>query len=97
MVWMVIAILLWLTNGVTGLDIGWITLSIAMLMSLPVVGEVLGPQDWREVPVHVMVFLTAAMAIGKVGAATGMNAWIADTILPDRLPENLLLMGCSSC
>lgn len=93
LVWMVIAIALWLTNGVTGLDIGWITLSIAMLMSLPVVGEVLGPQDWREVPVHVMVFLTAAMAIGKVGAVTGMNAWIADTILPERLPENLLLMG----
>lgn len=93
LVWMVIAIVLWLTNGITGLDIGWITLTIAMLMSLPVVGEVLSPKDWGEVPVHVMVFLTAAMAIGKVGAATGMNAWIADTLLPDRLPENLLLMG----
>ena len=93
LVWMIIAIVLWLTNGITGLDTGWITLSIAMLMSLPVVGEVLGPKDWGEVPVHVMVFLTAALAIGKVGAATGMNAWIADTILPDSLPENVLLMG----
>lgn len=93
LVWMVIAITLWLTNGMTGLDIGWITLSIAMLMSLPVAGEVLGPKDWGEVPVHVMVFLTAAMAIGKVGAATGMNAWIADTLLPESLPENIFLMG----
>ena len=36
LVWVVIAIALWLTNGFTGLDIGWITLLIAMLMSMPV-------------------------------------------------------------
>lgn len=91
--WMVIAIALWLTNGVTGLDVGWITLLIAMLMSMPIVGEVLQPKDWAEVPVQVMVFLTAAIAIGKVGSATGMNAWIADALLPDSVPENILLTG----
>ena len=42
LVWILIAVALWLTNGITGLDIGWITLLVAMLMSLPVVGEVLG-------------------------------------------------------
>lgn len=93
LMWVVIAIALWLTNGVTGLDIGWITLMIAMLMSMPVVGGVLEAGDWKEVPVHVMVFLTAAIAIGKVGAATGMNAWIADTLLPASMPENPVLMA----
>ena len=50
LVWVVIAIALWLTNGFTGLDIGWITLLIAMLMSMPVVGGVLEPKDWATVP-----------------------------------------------
>ena len=91
LVWVVIAIALWLTNGFTGLDIGWITLLIAMLMSMPVVGGVLEPKDWGEVPVHVMVFLTAAIAIGRVGAASGMNGWIADTLLPAAMPDSPVL------
>lgn len=95
LVWILIAVVLWLTNGITGLDIGWITLLVAMLMSLPVVGEVLGPKDWAEVPVHVMVFLTAAIAIGKVGAATGMNSWIADTLLPASMPGHPVLLALS--
>ena len=95
LVWILIAVVLWLTNGITGLDIGWITLLAAMLMSLPVVGEVLGPKDWAEVPVHVMVFLTAAIAIGKVGAATGMNGWIADTLLPSSMPGHPVLLALS--
>lgn len=91
LVWVVAAIALWLTNGFTGLDIGWITLLIAMLMSMPVVGGVLEAKDWGEVPVHVMVFLTAAIAIGRVGAATGMNGWIADTLLPAAMPDSPVL------
>ena len=91
LVWVVIAIALWLTNGFTGLDIGWITLLIAMLMSTPVVGGVLEAKDWGEVPVHVMVFLTAAIAIGRVGAASGMNGWIADTLLPAAMPDSPVL------
>lgn len=91
LVWVVAAIALWLTNGFTGLDIGWITLLIAMLMSMPVVGGVLEAKDWGEVPVHVMVFLTAAIAIGRVGAATGMNGWIADTLLPPAMPDSPVL------
>ena len=93
LVWVVIAVVLWLTNGITGLDIGWITLIVAMAMSLPVVGEVLQPKDWGEVPVHVMVFLTAAIAIGKVGGVTGMNAWLADTLLPASMPANPILLA----
>ena len=62
-------------------------------MSMPLVGGVLHPTDWAEVPVHVMVFLTAAIAIGKVGAATGMNTWIAQTLLPGVMPENPVLLA----
>lgn len=93
MLWIVIAIVLWMTNGISGLDIGWITLGVAMCMSLPVIGEVLTPKDWGEVPVHVMVFLTSAIAIGKVGAETGMNKWLAATLLPSTLPANIVVMS----
>lgn len=87
-VWLAIAVVLWMTDSVHGINIGWITLLIAMLMSFPVVGGVLSPKQWGEVPVHVLLFLTAAMTIGKVGAVTGMNTWIADTILPSSIPSN---------
>ena len=40
-----------------------------------------------------MVFLTAAVAIGRVGMATGMNQWIAETLLPREMPENFLLLA----
>jgi di/tricarboxylate transporter len=40
---------------------------------------VLSPKEWSTVPVQTLVFLTAAMAIGSVGGATGMNGWIAST------------------
>lgn len=92
-IWIAIAIVLWLTDSIHGINIGWITLIIGMGMSLPVIGEVLTPKDWGAVPVHVLVFLTAAMAIGSVGGATGMNEWIAATIFPATAPENIFILA----
>lgn len=92
-IWLVLAIVLWATDSIHGIDIGWITLIIAMLMSMPVIGEVLTPKSWGEVPVHVLVFLTSAMAIGSVGGATGMNAWVANTILPSTIPQNMFVLA----
>ncbi|MBP5845515.1 anion permease, partial [Lactiplantibacillus plantarum] len=40
-IWLIIAIALWLTSGITGLDVGWLTLIVALMMSLPVVGGIL--------------------------------------------------------
>ena len=62
-------------------------------MSLPLIGGVLTVKSWGQVPVHVLVFLTSAMAIGTVGGATGMNMWIANTILPENLPGNLFILA----
>ena len=39
-----------------------------MLISLPIVGEVLEPKHFKEVPIQVLVFISAATAIGKVGS-----------------------------
>lgn len=91
--WLVIAIILWMTDSVHGVNIGWVTLGVAMCMSMPVIGEVLDVKSWGQVPVHVLMFLTSAMAIGSVGGETGMNAWIAQTILPSTVPSNLFVLA----
>ncbi|WP_312812531.1 SLC13 family permease [Sedimentibacter sp.] len=90
--WLTIAVVLWLTDSIHGINIGWITLFISMLMSFPVIGEILSPKHWGEVPVHVLLFLTAAMTIGKVGAVTGMNNWIVENILPSSITSNLYVL-----
>lgn len=92
-IWLCIAVVLWMTDSIHGINIGWITLIIAMFMSMPLVGEVLTPKNWGEVPMHVLLFLTAAMAIGKVGGITGMNTWIAKTILPSVVPSNIFILA----
>lgn len=92
-IWLVIAITLWLTSGVTGIDVGWATLLVALLMSLPIVGEILTAKSWEGVPINVLVFLTSAIAIGDVGNKTGMNKWIATTIIPSNLPHNIYLLA----
>lgn len=92
-VWLGIAIFLWLTDSIHGINIGWVTLIVAMLMSLPVAGEVLTVKSWSSVPIHVLIFLTAAIAIGRVGGATGMNAWIANVIMPSNMPTNMFALA----
>ncbi|MCG0733437.1 transport protein [Lactiplantibacillus plantarum] len=88
-IWLIIAIALWLTSGITGLDVGWLTLIVALMMSLPVVGGILTAKSWEGVPVNVLVCLTSAIAIGNVGGVTGMNNWIAKTLIPSNLPTNI--------
>jgi di/tricarboxylate transporter len=91
--WIILAIVLWMTDTIHGVDIGWVTVFIAMMMAMPVVGKILTPASWSGVPVHVLVFLTAAVAIGRVGGATGMNAWIARTILPASVPTDPFILA----
>lgn len=92
LIWVIIAIVLWMTDSVHGIDIGWVTLGIGMLLAMPIIGDLNGPKDWSAVPIHVLVFLTAAMAIGKVGGTTGMNAWIA-SLLPSNVSGGLVLVS----
>ncbi|MGI6615909.1 MAG: SLC13 family permease [Dethiobacteria bacterium] len=93
LIWLTVAVALWLTDSIHGIHIGWITLLIPMFMSMPIIGGILTPKSWSSVPVHVLIFFTAAMAIGKVGAVTGMNDWIASTIMPPVMPSNLFLFA----
>src|SRR6056297_238588 len=91
--WVLFAITLWMTDSIHGIEIGWVTLAIAMLMSMPVIGDLLEPKDWGKVPIHILLFLTAAISIGVVGGSTGMNSWIASVVLPSSIPTNLFLLA----
>ncbi|MDC7237618.1 MAG: SLC13 family permease [Sphaerochaetaceae bacterium] len=93
LIWLCIAILAWMLDFLHGIDIGWVTFLIAMLMSLPIFGSVIQAKHFKEVPISVLVFITAATAIGKVGAETGMNAYIAKTILPSFIPSNMYVLA----
>lgn len=92
-IWILMAIILWMTDSLHGIHLGWVTLIIAMGMALPAIGGILTPKDWAGVPIHVLLFLTAAMTIGKVGGVTGMNTWIAKTILPAAIPSDPYILA----
>lgn len=91
-VWLLIVVTLWMTESIHGINMGWITLIISMLMSFPVIG-VLAPKHWGDVPIQTLIFLNAAISIGTVGAVTGMNNWIADTILPSAISSNIFVLA----
>jgi len=92
-VWLVVAILVWMTDSLHGIDIGWATLALTMAMGLPFIGNVVNVKDWSEVPIHVLIFLTAAVAIGRVGEVTGASAFIAEVMFPATVPQNMFLMA----
>ncbi|MGB9661217.1 MAG: SLC13 family permease [Moorellaceae bacterium] len=89
--WIAVAILLWATDSLHHIHPGWIAMFIAAVLTMPRIGDVLKPGDWTQVNMGVLLFLTAALAIGKVGAYAGMNKWIADVLLPAQPPSNALV------
>jgi di/tricarboxylate transporter len=89
LIWIVIAILLWVTDALHGISTGWVTLIVGALLAFPVIGGVLTPKDWGTVPMQTLTFLTAAMAIGSIGGATGMNSWIVTTFFSGISAETL--------
>jgi len=91
--WLTLTIVIWMTDSWHGIDIGWATLGLVMAMGLPVIGDVIDVKQWGDVPVHVLIFLTAAIAIGRVGLVVGANEFIASLMFPMSVPENVILMG----
>jgi anion transporter len=91
--WVGLAIVAWVTDSLHHLHPGWVALYAAIAMSLPRVGAVLKPTSWNDVPIATLFFLTAALAIGKVGDHAGMNQWLAAVLLPSHAPANPFLFA----
>jgi len=81
------AILLWAADSLHGIPVGWVALGAAILLSTPFVGA-LDAHSWQQVNPGTLFFLCAALSIGTVGAETGMNAWLAEIMLPSQAPTN---------
>ncbi len=106
LVWLALATAGWLTGPLHGVHPGWVTVLAALGLALPGVGGVLGPTHWRQVPLETLIFLAAAVALGRTGGppeldpvtglnvgGTGLNAWLAAQLLPATVPTNPFVLA----
>lgn len=104
--WLGLATAGWLTGPLHGLHPGWVTVLAALGLALPGLGGVLGPLHWRQVPMETLIFLAAAVALGRTGGppeidpatglnagGTGLNAWLAAQLLPAAVPANPFVLA----
>ena len=91
--WIALGVILWAADSVHHIAPGWIGAVVAVGLAMPVIGDVIGPKNWNTVSMGTLIFLTAAMAIGTVGAHSGMNEWIASVALPSYVPENAFVFA----
>ena len=104
--WLAVATVGWLTGPLHGIHPGWVTVLAALGLALPGAGGVLGPVHWRQVPLETLIFLAAAVALGRTSGApeisaatglnvggTGLNAWLAAQLLPAAVPGNPFLLA----
>ncbi len=92
-IWLVLLVIFWLTDSIHGIDTSYGTVLAVMLMTLPGIGDLVTFDDWKSIPIGLLCFLTGCMAIGAVGSASGMNDWIAATIMPTSFPQSPILLA----
>jgi len=94
LIWVLAALLLWMTDFIHGIDPAWVALLVVVGLSLPGVGDVLDAEDISSgINWPILFFVTGALAIGTVGSVTGMSAWLAETLLPPVPPANPYLFA----
>jgi len=96
---MVFAIGMWMTDSIHGIHSGWIAIGAVVLLATPIIG-VITKESWNSVSISTLLFLTAALSIGAVGKVTGMNQWIAESLMPKSLfpsPYLFALVACAIC
>lgn len=87
--WLAVALVLWMTDALHGIDPAWVGLMAVVGLALPVVGGVLEAQDLSSgVNWPILFFVTGALAIGTVSRITGLSDWLAATLLPAVPPQD---------
>jgi anion transporter len=99
--WIVLALLLWMTEALHHLAPAWVAIGVAVGLALPVIGDVLQPSDFTHgINWPGLMFVAGALAIGTVGKETGMAQWLAHILLPAVPPTNpyvfALLIGVAT-
>jgi len=89
LVWITLALLLWTTDTLTGIDPAWSAVLVVIGLALPGIGGVLTVEDVsHSVSWPVILFVTGAFAIGAVSTSSGLSGWLVDTLLPAAPPQN---------
>jgi di/tricarboxylate transporter len=92
--WVAIALLLWSTDSLHGIDPAWVALLVVVGLSLPKIGGVLDAKDLSSgINWPILFFVMGAMAIGTVGKSTGLADWLAATLMPATPPQNPYLFA----
>ncbi len=87
--WVSLALVLWITDELHGIDPAWVALLVVVGLALPRIGGVLDAQDLStSVNWPILFFVTGALAIGTVGRLTGLSDWLAATLLPPVAPHD---------
>ena len=90
-VWLIVLLLFWAFADRLGIKLEIGTLFITFLMFIPGIGCInMGALE--SISLGTLVFVTCTVAIGTVGGVTGMNEWIASTLLPASFPDNPILI-----
>ncbi|MCR2026310.1 SLC13 family permease [Anaerotruncus colihominis] len=92
---MAAAVLLWMTDSLHGLHPGWVALIAALSFAMPP-RALLDAKSWSGVNLGTLFFLCAALAIGSVGKAVGMNAWLAELIIPQQTVRSPYLFALTA-
>lgn len=89
--WLVIMLVFWTACDSLGIKLEIGTFFITALMFLPVIGCInMGALE--SIPLGTLIFVTCTVAIGSVGGVSGLNEWIATTLLPTSFVDNPILI-----
>lgn len=91
-----IAVICWMSDSVIGIHPAWVAIGAVIIFALPGIG-ILNGNSLSTVNIGTLLFLAAALSIGNVGRLTGMNAWIAQVVLPASCPPNPYIFALVTC
>lgn len=90
-IWLIILLLFWAFCDRLGIRLEIGTLFITFIMFLPGIGCI-NMRALESISLGTLIFVTCTVAVGTVGGVTGMNEWIANTLLPSSFPDNPILI-----
>ncbi len=70
----------WLTESLHGLDIAMVTMVGALLLTMPKVGAISWKDGLKHVSWNLILFVGAALALGKALTESGASEWIKDSL-----------------
>lgn len=89
--WLVVLLLFWAFADTLGIKLETGTFFITALMFIPGIGCInMGALE--SISLGTLIFVTCTVAIGTVGGVTGLNDWIASTLLPSSMTDNPVII-----